>query len=227
MSEIVPYITLFPHTFTKAEHKSGLPMAHYRYTHGKTHGYGNSQVWVTGNHRSMWIWVHVLGDASTHCKYLWDYGYLFIILLHFGYLQFLFIEIFIAVIIFQNCNKIHNIHVNTTTKWMLLQHCCCCSHYQFPLLLLPPHPCPCPRCGGSDVATQHLHSCLSCCSLGSPHLCTSPCSCLSRHSFGQPLFMLTSPCLHLFCHLFGQPPFVLTNLCSRLYAIHLGSPHLF
>ena len=42
----------------------------------------------------MWIWVHVLGDVSTHCKYLWDYGYLFIILLHFGHLQFLFIEIF-------------------------------------------------------------------------------------------------------------------------------------
>jgi hypothetical protein len=28
----------------KAEHKSGLPAAHYRYTCGKTHGYGNSRV---------------------------------------------------------------------------------------------------------------------------------------------------------------------------------------
>ena len=50
---------------TKAEHESGLPMAHYRY--------GNSWVCVTGDHRSMWIWVHVLGAVSTCHGYLWDY----------------------------------------------------------------------------------------------------------------------------------------------------------
>ena len=44
----------------KAEHKSGLPAAHYRYTRGKTRGYGNSRVQVTHDHRSMRIWVHVL-----------------------------------------------------------------------------------------------------------------------------------------------------------------------
>ena len=131
------------------------------------------------------FWVHVLGDASTHCKYSWDYGYLFIILLHFGYLQFLFIEIFIGVIIFENCNKIHNIHVNTTTKWMLLQHCSCCccchSHYQFPLLPLPPHPCPCPCCGGSDVATQCLPS----------HLSHHSCTCPAVHLGSPHLYSLT------------------------------------
>ena len=30
----------------KAEHKCGLPTAHYRYTHGKTRRYGNLQIWV-------------------------------------------------------------------------------------------------------------------------------------------------------------------------------------
>ena len=28
----------------KTEHECGLPMAHYRYTHGKTHRYENLQV---------------------------------------------------------------------------------------------------------------------------------------------------------------------------------------
>jgi hypothetical protein len=32
---------------SKAEHESGLPAAHYRYTRGKTCGYGNSRVRVT------------------------------------------------------------------------------------------------------------------------------------------------------------------------------------
>ena len=39
----------------KALHESGLPAAHYRYTRGKTHGYGNSRIRVpviTGLHRS-------------------------------------------------------------------------------------------------------------------------------------------------------------------------------
>ena len=42
-----------PHA--KALHESGLPAAHYRYTHGKTHGYGNLRIQVpvvTGPHRS-------------------------------------------------------------------------------------------------------------------------------------------------------------------------------
>ena len=54
--------------------KSGLPTAHYRYTRGKTHRYGNLQVWVTGDHRSTWIWVYVLGAACTCHKYLSDCG---------------------------------------------------------------------------------------------------------------------------------------------------------
>ena len=85
-------------------------MAHYRYTHGKTHGHGNLQSQATCHHMSTQIWVLVLGDASTHETMVF---YLFIILLHFGYLQFIFIEIFVGVIIFENCNKIYNIHVNT------------------------------------------------------------------------------------------------------------------
>jgi len=49
-------------------------MAHYRYTCGKTCGYGNSQVQVTCDHRSTHIWVLVLGAASTCHNYLWDYS---------------------------------------------------------------------------------------------------------------------------------------------------------
>jgi hypothetical protein len=41
----------------KAEHESGLPVARYRYTCGKTRRYGNSQVQVTSDHRSTQIWV--------------------------------------------------------------------------------------------------------------------------------------------------------------------------
>ena len=44
----------------RAGHESGLPMDHYRYTHGKTCGYENSWVWVTGDHRSTWICVLVM-----------------------------------------------------------------------------------------------------------------------------------------------------------------------
>ena len=43
----------------KAEHECGSPMAHYRYTCGKTHGYGNSRIRVTCHHRLTWIWVLV------------------------------------------------------------------------------------------------------------------------------------------------------------------------
>ena len=37
-------VHLFWHDFGKAEHESGSPTAHYRYTCGKTHGYEN--LWV-------------------------------------------------------------------------------------------------------------------------------------------------------------------------------------
>ena len=40
-------------------------------------------------------------------------------------MQFLFIEIFIGVIIFENCNKIHNIHVNENLivgAWYFMRH---------------------------------------------------------------------------------------------------------
>ena len=50
-------------TLSKVEHESGLPTAHYRYTHGFSHGYGNSQVRVTCDHRSTQIWVLVMGAA--------------------------------------------------------------------------------------------------------------------------------------------------------------------
>ena len=53
----------------KAELESGLPVAHYRYTCGKTHGYDNLRVQVTGDHRSTRIWVHVLGAVSTCLRY--------------------------------------------------------------------------------------------------------------------------------------------------------------
>ena len=45
----------------KAEHECGLPAALYRYTRGKTRGYGNSRVRVTCHDRSTRIWVLVLG----------------------------------------------------------------------------------------------------------------------------------------------------------------------
>ena len=45
---------------------------HHRYTRGFSHGYGNLQIRVTCHHRSTWIWVVVLGAASTCHKYSWD-----------------------------------------------------------------------------------------------------------------------------------------------------------
>ena len=45
----------------KAEHKCGSPAAHYRYTRGFSHGYGNLRIRVTCHHRSTRIWVLVLG----------------------------------------------------------------------------------------------------------------------------------------------------------------------
>ena len=63
----------------KAGHESRLPAAHYRYTHGKTRGYGNSRVWVTCDHRSTRIWVRVLGAASTCHRYLSDIVFLYFI----------------------------------------------------------------------------------------------------------------------------------------------------
>jgi hypothetical protein len=71
----MPYVSKWKpcvQCLSKAEHECGLPMAHYRYTHGKTHGYGNLQVRVTHDHRFTWIWVLVLGAASTRYKYLGD-----------------------------------------------------------------------------------------------------------------------------------------------------------
>jgi hypothetical protein len=46
---------------SKAEHECGLPVAHYRYTRGKTRGYGNLRIQVTCGHKSTQIWVLVLG----------------------------------------------------------------------------------------------------------------------------------------------------------------------
>ena len=48
-------------TQIKAEHECGSPAAHYRYTRGFSHGYGNLQIRVTCHHRSTRIWVLVLG----------------------------------------------------------------------------------------------------------------------------------------------------------------------
>ena len=45
---------------TKAEHECGSPAAHYRYTRGKTRGYGNSRIRVTCHRRSTRIWVLIL-----------------------------------------------------------------------------------------------------------------------------------------------------------------------
>ena len=44
----------------KAEHECGSPAAHYRYTHGKTCGYGNLRIQVAGHHGSTQIWVLVM-----------------------------------------------------------------------------------------------------------------------------------------------------------------------
>src|SRR5882762_5243612 len=83
------------------------------------------------------------------------------------------------------------------------------------MLPLPPRPCPCPCCGDGNVAAQRLHSCLS------------------RHSFGQPPFVLTGPrsCLsHRSCtcpaiHL-GSPHLCSPALICACPAVCLGSPHL-
>ena len=79
----------------KGEHECRSPVAHHRYTHGKTHKYGNLRVRVTCHHRSTRIWVlfwmmQVLTPSTCvtmSLKYL------------------------IGVIIVENYNKIH---VNTT-----------------------------------------------------------------------------------------------------------------
>ena len=196
----------------KAEHECRSPAAHYRYTHGKTREYGNSQ-----------IWVFVLGAVSTCHKYSWDYCfYLFIILLiwlviHFGY-QFLFIKIF------KICN---NIHVNTTKnnikkggkggkggqEGQVVGLCCCCScsryccshcscchhrHSRCPLPLLPLN------------AFVRAHLCLSCC------------------LFWQPPFMLTGlrlwspPLVHaLFSVCLLVPVFPCLFVSAQLYWLAL------
>jgi hypothetical protein len=207
----------------KAEHESGLPTAHYRYTRGKTRGSESPVITGLPGSGCMFWAMRVLTASTRETMVI----YLFIILLYFGYLQFLFIEIFIGVITFENCNKIHIIHVNATTKWMLLQHCSCCccrrSHYRFPLLPLPPCPGPCPCCGGSDVAAQRLRLRLSRRLFGQPPF-------VHRSSFvlvlpfvwtapvraHWPSFVLVLLFVHLSCRLFGQPPFVLTDLRSCL-----------
>ena len=59
-------------------------MTHYRYTHGKTCGYGNSWVQVTCDHKSTWICVLVRCAASTCHRYLQDYGiFIFTNLIHY------------------------------------------------------------------------------------------------------------------------------------------------
>src|SRR5882762_4394071 len=56
---------------SKAEHESGLPAAHYRYTRGKTCGYGtcgSESPVITGLHRSgCMFWVLQVPATST-CK---------------------------------------------------------------------------------------------------------------------------------------------------------------
>ena len=145
-------------------------------THGSLQVYPwkNLQVWKLVGLSHQWSQVymdlHVSGDASTHPKYLWDYGYLFIILLHFRYLQFLFIEIFVSAIIFENCNRIHNIHVKTTKNKM---DATAAAHITAIPIAHAAHSCPCPCCGGSDVAAQCL-----CSHLDPDHLQVHLCSAL-------------------------------------------------
>ena len=59
----------------KAEHKYGLPVAHYRYTWGKTHRYGFKLLVITGLHRSGFLfWVlQVLATSTCETKVLFIY----------------------------------------------------------------------------------------------------------------------------------------------------------